>query len=102
MTRGLRGKVFGTFRQVTHWRPCTHVTLTGYPGQDESCPPLEWRWNVLVGYALKATHVNKLQRKKDTPRERGYTRVTEESLEGYALKDTPINGLQGKVSKVTR
>ena len=26
-TRGGRGKVFGTFRQVRHWRPCTHVTL---------------------------------------------------------------------------
>ena len=26
-TRGARGKFFGTFQQVTCWRPCTHVTL---------------------------------------------------------------------------
>ena len=74
---------------------------------------LAHHWNVLDGYALKDTHVNKLQRKKDSP-VNGVTeeilesyvlkdmRVTEESLIGYALKDTPINGLQRKVSKVTR
>ena len=27
MTHGSRGKVFGTFCQVTRWRPCMHVTL---------------------------------------------------------------------------
>ena len=49
-TRDSRGKGFGTFRQLTRWSPCTHVTLPGYPGQDESCLPLERRWAVLEGH----------------------------------------------------
>ena len=50
MTRGSRGKVFGTFRQVTCWRPCMHITLPGYPGQDESCPPPDRHLNILEGH----------------------------------------------------
>ena len=26
-TRGSKEKVFGTSRQISHWSPCTHVTL---------------------------------------------------------------------------
>ena len=43
--RGSRGETFGTFQQVTLWSPSTHVTLSGYPGRDESCPPFECCWN---------------------------------------------------------
>ena len=52
MTRGLRGKGFGTFRQVTHWSPCTHVTLPGSPGTGWILPttwmPLEHSWRSRV------------------------------------------------------
>ena len=43
----LERKSLRNFLQVTHWRPWTHLTLSitrstsGYPCQDESCPPLE-------------------------------------------------------------
>ena len=46
---GSRGEVFGTFQQVMRWRPCTHVTLPGYPGQNESCPLFQRHWNILEG-----------------------------------------------------
>ena len=36
-----RKSVCGTFQQVTRWSPCTHVTLSSYAGQDESCPLLQ-------------------------------------------------------------
>ena len=49
MTRGLR-EAFGTFRQARRWSLCTQVTLSVYPRHDESCPPLEYRWNILEGH----------------------------------------------------
>ena len=52
---GLRG-VFGTFQQVTHWSPCTHVTLPSYTGQDESCPPLERCRNILERHGYHSSY----------------------------------------------
>ena len=52
-----------------------HLTLSGYPGQDESCRRLNAVGtfskvtgtivDILEGYALKDTRMNELQRKKD-------------------------------------
>ena len=50
----LERKVFATFWQVMHWRPCMYVTLPGYRGQDESCPPLECHWNILEGHGYNS------------------------------------------------
>ena len=83
---GSKGKVFGTIWRVTRCSPWTHITLAGYPGQNESCPPRECRWNVLDGYALKDTHMNELKRKKDT----SVNEVAEKILKGDALKDTRV------------
>ena len=45
----------------SHWNRSAGYALktmqacytSGYPGQDESYPPLECHWNILEGYALK-------------------------------------------------
>ena len=77
---------------------CTHVTLSGYSGQDESCPPLERCWSILEGHA----HHSWYSRTWTSYRGRRtcvLERVTEESLEGYTLKHTRVTE---KLSKVTR
>ena len=126
-TRGSRGKMFGTFWPVKRWSPGTHVTLPGYPGQDESCSLLERCWSILEGHRYHSWYsrrlrveehtrewvteeeghppLNRLQRKVSKVT-RGRTCELRRSLEGYVLdtpvnvlqrKDTPANGLQRKV-----
>ena len=45
--------------------PCTHITLSGYPGQDESCPPLELRWNILEGHGYHSWYCYLHEREVD-------------------------------------
>ena len=63
--RASRGKVFETFWQVMRWSPYTHVTLSGYPGQDESCPPLERHWNILEGHRYHSWYCILCEREVD-------------------------------------
>ena len=54
-THDSREKAFEKFLPVTRRIPCTHRYISGYPGQDESCPLQQSFWNILEGYALKDT-----------------------------------------------
>ena len=49
----------GVIHQITlvFFTHCTHRCTSGYPGQNESCPLLHLRCNILEGHTLKDTPI---------------------------------------------